>query len=173
MGIFNFFKSLVDSETLGDEIIRSQEKAYNNVQKLYPDADQHDLLALVWLSRIAPSKYLNAISGKNTNIDEELQTVAFSETMLFACIQPPGNVRVLGLYFIYKECPFIIEKYPKFSREFIELMSPVFAAMKDGSIEGLYKKFNKSLKSNLPDFDRKNRGTLPVFPKPANTKKTN
>jgi len=34
MGLFNFFKSLVDNETLGEEIIRSQEKAYNNTQKL-------------------------------------------------------------------------------------------------------------------------------------------
>lgn len=155
MGMFTFFKSLVNDETLANEIIRSQEKAYSDTQKLYPDADQHDLLVLVWLSRKAPSVYLRAISKKNMTDEEKLQFVAaYTETMQFACVQPPRNVRALGLYFIYKECPSIIGKYPKYMHEFMELMTPVFTAWENGNIEDLYKKFNKNYARNVkePEF---------------------
>ncbi|HIC92535.1 MAG TPA: hypothetical protein EYP21_10895 [Syntrophaceae bacterium] len=140
MGVFRFLKSLVDSEAMGDEIIRVQEKAYNDAKKLYPDSDPHALLAQVWLSRMAAH-------GKNID-NEAMQMTAFSETMQFACVPPPGNVRALGLYFIYKERPDIIEKHPKFGLEFQKLMRPVFKAMKNGSIGALYKKYNPNMEED-------------------------
>lgn len=137
MGIGRFFKSLVNPEAMGEEIIALQEKAYREAQKMYPGADPHLLLAQVWLSRMAAR-------GKSPN-DEQLQTVAFSETMQFACVPPPKNVRALGHYFVYKERPDIIKSYPKFGDEFTQLMAPVFAAREKGQIDSLYSRFNPQM----------------------------
>lgn len=140
MGLFRLFKSIVDDETAGDEIIRAQEKAYRKALKLLPGADQHVLLAQVWLSRMAAR-------GKSTD-DGTTQAFAFNETMQFACIPPPDNVRALGLYFIYKEMPYLLQKVPKFSQEFERLMIPVHAAMESGDFDALYKKYNPNMESN-------------------------
>lgn len=105
MGFGRFFKSLVNPEVMGEEIIALQERGYREAEKMYPGADPHMLLSQVWLSRMAAH-------GKNP-MGEMLQTVAFSETMQFSCVPPPKNARALALYFIYKERPDIIENYPQ------------------------------------------------------------
>jgi len=137
MGIGRFFKSLVNPEVMGEEIITLQEKGYREAEKMYPGADPHMLLAQVWLSRMAAH-------GKNP-MDEMLQTVAFSETMQFACVPPPKNVRALALYFIHKERSDIIQNYPKFAQEFEALMTPVFKAMENGNIDDLYRRYNPKM----------------------------
>lgn len=137
MSIGSFFKSLVNPEAMGDEIIALQERAYREAERMYPGAEPHLLLAQVWLSRMAAH-------GKNA-MDQTFQTVAFSETMQFACVPPPKNVRALSLYFIYKERPDIIQNFPKFGREFESLMSPVFQAMEKGGIEKLYRRYNPTM----------------------------
>lgn len=137
MGIGRFLKSLVNPEAMGEEIIALQEKAYGEAQKMYSGADPHLLLAQVWLSRMAAR-------GKNPN-DQQLQTVAFSETMLFACVPPPENVRALGHYFIHKERPDIIESYPRLGEEFAQIMAPVFVAKDKGQLDLLYSRFNPQM----------------------------
>ena len=143
MGIGSFLKSLVSPEAMGEEIIALQEKAYGEAQKMYPGADPHVLLAQVWLSRMAAR-------GNNPN-DKQLQTVAFSETMQFACVPPPKNVRALGHYFIYKERPEIIERHPRFGAEFAQIMAPVFAAMEKGQMDALYGRFNPHMAAETSD----------------------
>jgi hypothetical protein len=138
MGIGRFLKSLVNSEIMGEEIIANQEKTYVKAE-MYPDAEPHVLLAQVWLTRIAAH-------GKNP-IDEEMQIIAFSETMQFACVPPPNNARALGLYFIYKERPDILQDYPKFGIEYESLMSPVFKAIESGNLDALYQLYNPKLAS--------------------------
>ncbi len=137
MGIGRFFKSLVNPEVMGEEIIALQEKAYGEAQKMYPGADPHLLLAQVWLSRMAAQ-------GVNPN-DQKYHTVAFSETMQFACVPPPRNVRALDHYFIYKERPDIIEKYPQFGTEFAQIMAPIFVAMENGQMDSLYSRLNPQM----------------------------
>jgi len=139
MGIGRFLKSLVNPEVMGEEIIANQEKAYMKAKELYPGAEPHALLAHVWLTRMAAH-------GKNP-MDETMQTLAFTETMQFACVPPPNNVRALGLYFIYKEQPNILQTYPKFGIEFETIMSPVFQAMESGNLDAFYKRYNPKMAS--------------------------
>ena len=130
MGLGTFLKSVVNAEAMGDEIIALQERGYPQAARVYPGADPHVLLAQLWLARMAAH-------GQDPT-DKLVQATAFSETMQFACVAPPNNMRALGLYFIYKERPDIIQNYPKFSLEFARLMAPVM----NGSIESLYQRFN-------------------------------
>lgn len=139
MGIGRFLKSLVSSEAMGEEIIARQEKIYWKTKKMYPDADPHLILAQVWLSRMVAH-------GKNP-MDETMQILSFSETMQFACVPQPKNARALGLYFIYKERPDIIQVCPKFGIEFESLMTPFFTAMKNGTIDKLYQHYNPKMGS--------------------------
>ena len=67
--------------------------------------------------------------------------------MQFACVSPPNNVRALGLYFIYKERPDILQAYPKFGIEFEAIMSPVFKAMESGNLDTLYQRYNPKMAS--------------------------
>ncbi len=74
-----------------------------------------------------------------------LADMALPETMQFACVAPPNNIRALGLYFVFKECPHIAQSYPKFGLEYARLMAPVIAATANGSIEALYRRFNPQM----------------------------
>lgn len=139
MGIGRFFKSLVNREVMGEELVAVHEKVYRQAERMHPDAEPHMLLAEVWLTHMAAY-------GKNP-LDQMMQTLSFSETMQFACVPPPNNVRALGLYFIYKERPDILQAYPKFGVEFGSLMKPVFKAMENGSIDELYQRYNPRMAS--------------------------
>ena len=137
MGIGRFLKSLVNPEAMGEEIIAMQEKAYRKAEEMYPGAEPHMLLAQVWLTRMAAH-------GKNP-MDEIMQTLSFSETVQFACVPPPKNVRALGLYFIYKERPDILRSFPKFGIEFEALMSPVSKATENGTLDEIYRRYNPKM----------------------------
>lgn len=137
MGIGRFFKSLVNPEVMGEEVVAMLEKMYRHAVGQYPGADPHMFLAQAWVARMAAH-------GKNP-WNETRQVVAFSETMQFACVPPPNNARALGLYFLYKERPDILQAYPKFGMEFESLMTPVFKAMENGSIDELYQRYNPQM----------------------------
>lgn len=148
MSLGSFLKSLVNPEAMGDEIIAVQERVYREAQRMHPGADPHMYLAQAWLVRMAAH-------GKNPT-DEMLKVMAFSETMQFACVAPPNNMRALGLYFIYKERPDIIQNYPKFGLEFARLMAPVMAATENGSMEALYQRFNPQLAAQAKAAEESN-----------------
>jgi hypothetical protein len=77
--------------------------------------------------------------------------MALPETMQFACVAPPNNIRALGLHFVFKDSPYIIQKYPRFSLEYARLMAPVMAATANGSIEALYRRFNPQMAAQASD----------------------
>ena len=83
--------------------------------------------------------------------EQDMVLNALSETYLHACIRPPLCARSLGLYFLYKENPQIIKKYPKYSTEYNELIGPVFETQENGSIDELYKRYNPKMAENSED----------------------
>jgi hypothetical protein len=141
MGIGKFIKGIIDSKTLGKNIIEKQVDIYQKQRQLFPKHDPHTHLAQTWLSRMATH-------GKNVN-DPDLQTLAFSETYSCACIPPPYCARALGLYILYKERPDIIGAYPEFKEEFAGLMLPVMQAQDNGTDKELYKKYNPAMSEKL------------------------
>jgi hypothetical protein len=145
MGLGTFFKSLFNAEECGDEIIATQERMYRASASEHPDWEPHQVLAHVWLSRMA------AIG--NDVKSQALQLKAFVDTSQFACLPPPLNARALGLWFIYKERPDILEKYPKFSEEYGRLMLPIFKAKEDGTFPGLYRQFNPEAAKGMQEME--------------------
>ncbi len=141
MGIVRFFRSVFNREILGEEIVSQQEKIYRLSGKIFPDADLHDRLVGLWISRMRARR-------KNIEEEEIEKMLARAQTALFACAPPPGSVRALGLYFIYKEHPDIILSCPKFGKEFEKLMMPVFVAKEKGSLEQLYRRYNPNSEWN-------------------------
>jgi hypothetical protein len=137
MSFGTFFKSLVSPEAMGDEIIATQERLYRELAAKHPDREPHQLLAQVWLGRMA--------AHGNEIRNELFQQRAFSDTIQCACLPPPKNARALGLWFIYKERPDILERFPKFGREYETLMCPVFTAIKDGTFMELYRRYNPQM----------------------------
>jgi len=143
MGIKNFFKQFVSQEALGDQTIDSVVTIFNKAQKARPYEEPHESLASTWMHRMKGM-------GHNVN-DPNMVLNALSETYLHACIRPPLCARSLGLYFLYKENPQIIQKYPKYSAEYNELIGPVFEAQENGTIDELYKRYNPKMAKNSQD----------------------
>lgn len=52
MGILRFLRSIVNREVMGEEIVNQQEKIYWLSEKIFPDADLHDRLVGLWISRM-------------------------------------------------------------------------------------------------------------------------
>jgi hypothetical protein len=152
MGFGKFLKSFVDPETLGDEIVATQVRVYLHLCATQPKADPHLMLAETWLQRVR-------LHGNDTR-SEQMQILSFSETCQFACLPPPTNARALGLHFVYKERPDIMQRFPKFAREFGEIMAPVMQAINEGRFEELYSKYNPALAETVPP-------PLPAAPKPS------
>ncbi len=134
MGLFKYLIGIVHPKILGDECINVQVKMYEKAKESYPEKDLHYHLAQVWLSRA------QAI-GENPN-DLGLQTLAFTETHIFAHIPPPDCARALGLYFISKERPDIMSKYRIYKEEYERLLRPIHEAEKNGTLDKLYRKYN-------------------------------
>lgn len=143
MGIKNLFKQFVSQEALGDQTIDSVVTIFNKVQKARPYEEPHESLASTWMHRMKGM-------GHNVN-DPDMVLNALSETYLHACIRPPLCARSLGLYFLYKENPQIIQKYPKYSTEYNQLIGPVFEAQENGTIDELYKRYNPKMAENSQD----------------------
>ena len=143
MGIKNLFKQFVSQEALGDQTIDSVVTIFNKAQKARPYEEPHESLASTWMHRMKGM-------GHNVN-DPNMVLNALGETYLHACIRPPLCARSLGLYFLYKENPQIIQKYPKYSTEYNELIGPVFEAQENGTIDELYKRYNPKMAENSED----------------------
>lgn len=143
MGIKNLFKQFVSQEALGDQTIDSVVAIFNKAQKARPYEEPHESLASTWMHRMKGMGY-------NVN-DPDMVLNALSETYLHACIRPPLCARSLGLYFLYKENPQIIKKYPKYSAKYNELIGPVFGAQEKETIDELYKRYNPKMAENSED----------------------
>jgi len=133
----NFIKSFYNDEALGDSTIETIEIIFLRAQRQQPNEEPHAWLASTWLARIKAR-------GQNIN-DPDIYMISFFETYLHACIKPPLCARSLGLYFLYKENPHIIAKYPKFANEYASLMGPVLKAQEEGTIDQLYRIYNPKM----------------------------
>ena len=141
MGLGKMIKSFYSDEALGDQTIETTETIFLRAQRQQPNEEPHAWLASTWLNRI---------KAKGQNIkDPDIHMLSFGETYLHACIKPPLCARSLGLYFLYKENPHIIQKYPKFADEYESLMGPVLKAQEEGTIDQLYRRFNPKMSEEI------------------------
>jgi hypothetical protein len=148
MGLGSFFRSVVDRKFLGKEIVKKQIEIYYQQRNLYPDQSPHIHLAQVWLSR-------QAARGSNINT-QEMQSLSYTETLLFACIPHPRCAEALGLYILYEERPDIPKDFPEFAMSYIKLLGPVIETKEKGNLEQLYQKYNPNMPEEYVEilFDR-------------------
>ncbi len=137
MGIGRFVQSIFDSKVLAEETVKKQEEMYRKHRDVFPNEEPHFHLAQTWRSRAV-------MHGKNPD-DPNVQMVSFTETYQFACVPPPQCARALGLYILYKERPDILEQMTELQEEFGRLMGPIHAAIANGTLESLYRKYNPKM----------------------------
>ena len=98
----------ISEEALGDLTIDTIVSMYEKSQQQQPLEEPHVWLGNVWLGRA------KAVHGVDID-DPKMHKVALYETYLCSCVEPPVCARALGLYFLFKEHPEIIEKHTKFA----------------------------------------------------------
>ena len=114
MAIGRFFKSLVNSEVMGEEIVRSIIHLYEQTARYNPGDSTHDLLLKTYLARLR---------ARRINIDDERVVLsAMADIQLPAQLPEGKNIKALALYCLFKERPDIIEAYPKFAAEYERLI---------------------------------------------------
>jgi hypothetical protein len=140
VGFFDKFKQIYNEETLGEQTIEAVVSVFQKAQKARPYEEPHESLASTWLHRMK-------LLGQNVS-GQDIVLTALGETFLHACIKPPLCARSLGLYFLYKENPQIIAKFPRFAEEYNALMGPVFKVQEDDKIAELYARYNPRMAQN-------------------------
>jgi len=134
MGFFSAIKSIFDDEAMGDEIIKAQIKTMQTCKQYHPAFDMHQLLAETWLARM---------KSRGADLDDDnVQSAAYIETRLFSCLPFPNSARALGIWFIYKEFPNIISKYPRFGEEFVRLTQKSKMLLECNEFMEVYKSIN-------------------------------
>ena len=129
MTIGRFFKSLVNTEVMGEEIVKSIIHLYEQTARYNPGDDTHDLLLKTYLARLR---------ARRINIDDERVLIsAMADIELPAQLPAGKNIKALALYCLFKERPDIIEAHPKFAAEYERLMAPLLetSAFDDGNVE--------------------------------------
>ena len=117
LAIGRFFKSLVNAEVMGEEIVRSIIHLYEQTARYNPGDSTQDLLLKTYLARL---------KARRINIDDERVVLnAMADIHLPAQLPEGKNIKALALYCLFKERPDIIETYPKFTAEYERLMAPI------------------------------------------------
>jgi len=117
MGILRALKSIVDSEVMGEEIVKKVIDIFDETVRYSPGDDRHELLAKTYISRLI---------ARGENINEDLIAVqALGQTQVFSMLPEGKDIKALALHMLYQERPDIIESYPKFGQEYQRLMEPV------------------------------------------------
>jgi hypothetical protein len=111
--MFKFFKSIFDDETMGEQIIKTNEKTYALAKKQIPDGNELDWLIATYLGRMQAKGTLR----ENSQFDAEYICSKFIN------IPDPLNARALGLAMLLQERSDIVQKYPKFSSEFESIIA--------------------------------------------------
>ena len=127
-----------------ESIIRAQERGFQKSKQFHPHYDTHRHLAEVWLARMVAH-------GVDIR-DDSMQHMAFMETLTFACLPEEESVKALGLYFVCKECPEVIERNSIYVWNFKRLMAPILEINKNDFID-LYCKKNPKSAEGLGFFD--------------------
>lgn len=134
--MFRFLKSIVNAETMGEEIIHHVQKNFDKTKKLSPGDDPHMLLNKTYLSRLRAR-------GEDIN-SENIIRKSLSDTMLLSCLPEGQDIRGLALTILFKERPDIEQDFPKFRQDFELIMGPFFKRIEEGEkVEELYFSRNK------------------------------
>jgi hypothetical protein len=131
LAIGRFFKSLVNAEVMGEEIVRSIIHLYEQTARYNPGDSTQDLLLKTYLARL---------KARRINIDDERVVLnAMADIHLPAQLPEGKNIKALALYCLFKERPDIIETYPKFAAEYERLMAPILepSSVDDDDIDPL------------------------------------
>jgi len=131
LAIGRFFKSLVNAEVMGEEIVRSIIHLYEQTARYNPGDSTQDLLLNTYLARL---------KLRRINIDDERVVLnAMADIHLPAQLPEGKNIKALALYCLFKERPDIIETYPKFTAEYERLMAPILepSSVDDDDIDPL------------------------------------
>jgi len=117
MAIWRFFQSLVNSEVMGEEIVKSIIHLYEQTARYSPGDSTHDLLLKTYLARL---------KARRIDInDERVLLNAMVDIQLPAQLPEGKNIKALALYCLFKERPDIINSYPKFAAEYGRLMESI------------------------------------------------
>ena len=108
--MFRFLKSIVDDETMGEEIVNTNVKAYFAAKKKYPKENPFYWLGVAYLARFSA----NGIGA--TEFDAEQAASNFEK------FPEPWNARILGLAILHIERPDICGQFPKFTKEMEDLV---------------------------------------------------
>lgn len=136
VNLFKLVKGLMNQESFIDDRTAFEVNAYAEVQKMFPDGEPHEFLAMMEMAEPV---------GRGKYPDETLMRNALSETFKYSCIAPPNNARAYGLFVAHQELPSSIKNYPKFGVEYEQLMAPVYNAVESEKIHELYKRFNPQM----------------------------
>ena len=131
LAIGRFFKSLVNAEVMGEEIVRSIIHLYEQTARYNPGDSTQDLLLKTYLARL---------KARRINIDDERVVLnAMADIHLPAQLPEGKNIKALALYCLFKERPDIIETYHKFAAEYERLMAPILepSSVDDDDIDPL------------------------------------
>ena len=105
MPIGRFFKSLVDDEVMGEEIVSANVKSYEAAKRLEPNRQPVDWLAAAYLGRMRARRR------------EMLPAAAYIFCGFIMHVPEPYNARVLGLMILQEERPDIWSNFSKFPLE--------------------------------------------------------
>ncbi len=146
MAIGSFVRSLVDPETMGEQIIISIQDLYEKTKKHSPADDPHIILSMTYFARIR-ARIVNIPMARKINPnDPSTNTLILVESLLFACLPEGHNIRALALKILQDERPDIWEKYPKFESDFNMRVGILFKHVENGgSLFDLYKVRNPQL----------------------------
>lgn len=135
MGLFRTLKSIVDTETMGEEIVLNIEKRYRDNKSLSPGDEPIDTLMKTFIGRM---------QARGFDIDNrEIFIKAFTVCYNFSCLREGRNARALALWCLSDERPDIVSKNPKFSRAFQEVIYPIeIASTNQEKIDLLFRTYN-------------------------------
>ena len=127
MGMFDFL--------LGDKIQRFVAAYDSYKRQLDPREEPHMILMNVLVN----FKY------RSRRLDPSVQSMAFGETMKYACLPYPDNAEALAYFFWWQSNSKEFLSNPKNEAIFEGLMKPFFEAEAKGAIKQLYAKHNPRL----------------------------
>jgi len=127
------FKTLFSTKASVQNFIESIEYSYSKHRAHFPGENQHFHLMQAWLA------YMQA---KGANVDDPaIHEAAFTTTYQLACIPHPDCAKALGIFLCYRERPNDIDSETEST--FNSFISPVMEAQEKGTLEELFKKYNR------------------------------
>jgi hypothetical protein len=148
-------------ELLAEDIIAANHMTYTKLRDERPGQDEHFYLANTLLRRFMvrleltggslPGMEHGSMAQEDRRRAEEnqLNLIAWSETMRFSVLDPPNSIRALALYVVYKELPSQAHRYEE---EFGRLTGPVYA-MDDEAFLELYGRKNPRTAERMGEDD--------------------